>query len=236
MALTHSGLRELAEEVSRRGFHCERLVKAKTGRVLVDVSSGSATYALGTCFLQKVIRRRLKSGDVIRRRTINLMAARHIKCVLVGDAAVGKKCLFFTFTCKWFPEDNFCPPSHPDTVNMLVDDMRINLDLWYAAGQQDYDYLRPLSYSEADVFLVCFSVASAASFHNVSMKWVPELRHHAPLVPIVLVGTKTDLRGVDSSVSCRGELLNDCRHGDIDDSCLTPDLVFVAGECCAGVQ
>ncbi len=170
----------------------------------------------------------MKSGDGIRRRTTNLMAARNMKCVLVGDADVGKKCLFITFTRKVFPEA-ISPHMHPETINMLVDDKRINLDLWYTAGQQDYDLLRPLSYSDADVFLVCFSVASAASFHNVSMKWVPELRHHAPFVPIVLVGTKTDLRGGNSSVSCRSEQLNDCRQRDIDDSCLTPDLVFLAG-------
>ncbi len=133
------------------------------------------------------------------------MAARSIKCVLVGDAAVGKKCLFITFTRKEFPEEYVPPVTHPDTISMLVNDERIHLDVWCTAGQQDYDFLRPLSYPEADVFLVCFSVASVASFHNVSEKWVPELRHHAPGVPILLVGTKTDLRAGVASVSRRGQ-------------------------------
>ena len=62
------------------------------------------------------------------------------------------------------------------------------------AGQEDYDRLRPLSYPQTDVFLVCFSVTSPASFENVREKWFPEVHHHCPGVPCLIVGTQTDLR------------------------------------------
>jgi small GTP-binding protein len=62
------------------------------------------------------------------------------------------------------------------------------------AGQEDYDRLRPLSYPSTDVFLVCFSVALPASFENVTQKWIPEVHHHCPGVPCLIVGTQTDLR------------------------------------------
>ena len=67
------------------------------------------------------------------------------------------------------------------------------------AGQEDYDRLRPLSYPQTDVFLVCFSVTSPASFENVKEKWFPEVHHHCPGVPCLIVGTQVDLRD-DSQV------------------------------------
>ncbi|TQD96869.1 hypothetical protein C1H46_017601 [Malus baccata] len=65
-------------------------------------------------------------------------------------------------------------------------------------GQEDYNRLRPLSYRGADVFVLAFSLVSRASYENVLKKflgqWIPELQHYAPGVPVVLAGTKLDLR------------------------------------------
>lgn len=63
-------------------------------------------------------------------------------------------------------------------------------NIFVLTGQEDYNRLRPLSYRGADVFILAFSLISKASYENVSKKWIPELKHYAPGVPIVLVGTK----------------------------------------------
>ncbi|GLG95237.1 Ras-related protein Rac1 [Gryllus bimaculatus] len=73
-----------------------------------------------------------------------------IKCVVVGDGAVGKTCLLISYTTNAFPGE----------------------------------------YIPTDVFLICFSLVNPASFEN----WYPEVRHHCPSTPIILVGTKLDLR------------------------------------------
>ena len=41
---------------------------------------------------------------------------------------------------------------------------------------------------QTDVFLICFSVVSPASFDNVTIKWCPEIKHHCPEAPVLLVG------------------------------------------------
>jgi hypothetical protein len=52
----------------------------------------------------------------------------------------------------------------------MVDGKTISLGLWDTAGQEDYDRLRPLSYPQTDVFLICFSLVSPPSYENVRTK------------------------------------------------------------------
>lgn len=50
------------------------------------------------------------------------------------------------------------------------------LGLFDTAGQEDYDRLRPLSYPNTDVALICFSLNDADTLMNVVEKWAPEVR------------------------------------------------------------
>ena len=79
------------------------------------------------------------------------------------------------------------------TTTVMVNHEPVTLDFFDTCGAEEYYRLRSLSYPQTDVFLVCFSLVSPASFENVAEKWVPEVEHHCPNTPIVLVGTKLDL-------------------------------------------
>jgi cell division control protein 42 len=86
------------------------------------------------------------------------------------------------------------PVSARSFVGAALDPVHVSHIVSRNAGQEDYDRLRPLSYPQTDVFLVCFSVTSPASFENVKEKWFPEVHHHCPGVPCLIVGTQVDLR------------------------------------------
>ncbi|XP_071402992.1 rho-related GTP-binding protein RhoG-like [Centroberyx affinis] len=116
-----------------------------------------------------------------------------IKCVVVGDSGVGKTYLLHTYTQKAFPKEYIPAFYNTYSAKVSVDNRTVDLNLWDTAGKEEYDCLRPLLYPEANVIILCFSITSPSSYENVKHKWHPEVTHHCPNVPILLVGTKSDL-------------------------------------------
>jgi len=122
------------------------------------------------------------------------MATLRKKLVIVGDGACGKTCLLIVFSKDQFPEVYVPTVFENYVADIEVDGKQVELALWDTAGQEDYDRLRPLSYPDTDVILMCFSIDSPDSLENIPEKWTPEVRHFCPNVPIILVGNKKDLR------------------------------------------
>ncbi|XP_019206336.1 cell division control protein 42 homolog [Oreochromis niloticus] len=116
-----------------------------------------------------------------------------IKLMVVGDLHSGKRELLMTFTGTDIKQ--YTPSFFSNcVVTVSIGGELYNLGLYDFSGQEDYDRLRPLSYPQTDVFLVCFSVVSPSSFQNVAEKWVPEISLHCPGTPFLLVGTQVHLR------------------------------------------
>ncbi|CAA9964107.1 hypothetical protein PTNB73_08763 [Pyrenophora teres f. teres] len=151
------------------------------------------------------------------------MAEIRRKLVIVGDGACGKTCLLIVFSKGTFPEPSWSPSAaqHSPTLTISrydaptdalapqvyvptvfenyvadveVDGKHVELALWDTAGQEDYDRLRPLSYPDSHVILICFAIDSPDSLDNVQEKWISEVLHFCQGLPIILVGCKKDLR------------------------------------------
>lgn len=120
--------------------------------------------------------------------------ATEIKAVIVGDGGCGKTSLLMVFARGDFPKVYVPTVFEKYTASFQVDGKPAKIHLWDTAGQEDYDRLRPLSYSDANVVLMCFDVTNRSSYDNILTKWYPEVNHFCKGVPVLLVGCKTDLR------------------------------------------
>eukprot|EP01089_Gocevia_fonbrunei_P012148 TRINITY_DN278_c0_g1_i3.p1 TRINITY_DN278_c0_g1~~TRINITY_DN278_c0_g1_i3.p1 ORF type:complete len:286 (+),score=47.10 TRINITY_DN278_c0_g1_i3:413-1270(+) len=54
--------------------------------------------------------------------------------------------------------------------------------------------MRPISYVNADIFLLFYAIDNPTSFHNIKHKWYPEVKKKNADIPLILVGTKADTR------------------------------------------
>jgi len=117
-----------------------------------------------------------------------------VKTVLVGDGNCGKTSAAVSYTTNRFPE-HYTPTVFDNySSNVMVNNEAVLLQIWDTAGPQKHEKLRPLSYTQTDGFLMFYSISCRSSFHNIKLVWEPEIRHHCPTTPIILVATKLDLR------------------------------------------
>uniref|UniRef100_A0AAF5PYH4 Ras family protein n=1 Tax=Wuchereria bancrofti TaxID=6293 RepID=A0AAF5PYH4_WUCBA len=122
------------------------------------------------------------------------MTRKQLKFVVVGDGACGKTSLIIAEAGGEFVEQ-YTPTAFDDyAIEALVNGKTKILTVCDTAGEDDYNTLRPLSYPDTDLFIVCYSVERPESLKSVEEKWIPEIRRFCPDVPVLVVGNKKDIR------------------------------------------
>lgn len=130
-----------------------------------------------------------------------------VKIVVVGDAGIGKTSLLTTYVSRVFPLDYVPPVLDQYTASVMINGQPVIIGLHDTMGEPAYDRLRPLCYPDTDVFVLCFSLTDGPSFENIVSKWYPEISQYpkdGTKVPIILVGTKLDLRDDEPTIAMLG--------------------------------
>jgi len=129
---------------------------------------------------------------------INNSTTPTIKIVLVGDGSSGKTCMIQSYLNDSFNSEYIPTVFDNYKATIQIEEQPFQLALWDTAGQEEYHLLRPLSYAQSDLFMICFSVNDRFSFKNAVKKWHAELQKVAPNTPKMFVGTKIDLQGSEN--------------------------------------
>ena len=118
-----------------------------------------------------------------------------LKSVAVGFGCVGKTSALIRYRTGKFVERYVPTVWEEYGQSGELDGKPYRLCLWDTGGAEDYDRLRPLNYPETDVFMLLYDVSdSKVRFEEIHSYWWTELNRFCPDVPIILVGSKTDLR------------------------------------------
>ncbi len=121
-----------------------------------------------------------------------------VKCVVVGDGAVGKTNMLESFISDFY-EPRQLGWLDKVTAAATVNGKLIAVEARDTPGQEEGAPLRRVFYSGADVFIVCYSVQNSTSLENVRNAWIPEIRKHCPKVPFLLVGAQNDVRSDEAA-------------------------------------
>lgn len=79
----------------------------------------------------------------------------------------GKTSLLCAITTGAFPNE-FVPAIFESyVVDLELDGRQVEIALWDTVDQEDYDRLRPLSYSNSHVILICYAIDTPESLTSV---------------------------------------------------------------------
>ena len=118
------------------------------------------------------------------------------KITLLGDGAVGKTSLRKTYLGEGFKDGYSMTIGADFAVKRLrIDDQDFVAQIWDLAGQQRFSAVREVYYRGTSGCLLVFDISRRSSFENIP-SWIAELlkNNSNRVVPIVLIGNKSDLR------------------------------------------
>ena len=122
------------------------------------------------------------------------MGSFKLKCLLLGDAAVGKTSLIKQFIKGSFAKDyKMTIGTDIFTKDIITDEHTITLSIWDIAGQERFKFFRQSFYRGASGAMVVFDLTRYPTFNPNVVNWLKELWGFTGRLPVVLIGNKVDL-------------------------------------------
>ncbi|XP_065073314.1 ras-related protein Rab-1A-like isoform X1 [Ochlerotatus camptorhynchus] len=119
----------------------------------------------------------------------------YFKLVLLGNAGVGKTCIFFRLAENKYMENTTATiGADSKTKTIQLDGETIEVLILDTAGQERYRSMAPWYYRQADGIIIVYDCTNKKSFDSVN-SWLKEIDEHAnENVTKLLVGNKCDLQ------------------------------------------
>ena len=120
-----------------------------------------------------------------------------IKCVLLGETAVGKTCLINRFVNNTF-QDDFVPTMVGcySSKDIFYDkaNKKIKYEIWDTAGQEKYRSINKIFYQDTSIAILVFDITRKDTFEALKNYWYLELRDNSPKdIIIAIAANKCDL-------------------------------------------
>ena len=116
-----------------------------------------------------------------------------LKLVVAGEGGVGKTCLVERFCYGRYSDQRATIGTGFGAKVLDVDGQKVKLQIWDFGGEKQFRVLLPNFARGAAGALMCFDMTRYSTFMQLE-EWFDILRGSTNDIPIILVGTKLDLR------------------------------------------
>jgi len=116
-----------------------------------------------------------------------------IKCVIVGDSAVGKTSIINTYNKRNNEyNESTLGATYWELYFDFDKDLRGKINFWDTAGQERYNALIPMYVRDCDIIIITFDLTNIKTFYSLK-KWYNFINNFYNTPEIIIVGNKVDL-------------------------------------------
>lgn len=117
-----------------------------------------------------------------------------LKIFLAGEGGVGKSTLVERFMKGIFNEKMKITIGVQHSVTSIdTTKGKVQLQIWDLGGEERFKSIIPIYIRGSHAGIICFDTTRYSTYKNLFHNWMDLIRGNLPDIPLILVGTKTDI-------------------------------------------